>query len=211
MSGYYEFAGERMVLEHRDGEDVLTFGTKGTGRVCGSCSLCCKLLPIPGPPLHKPANTRCKHQKHSKGCGIYATRPMPCRAFACRWLADRETAGLSRPDRSHCVIDIEADYIEMLDEDGSGEPRKLGVVQIWCDPAFPDAHRAPDLRAYMVRVAEQYGYATIIRYDESDAFVVFPPPLSSDRQWHERGGTIKARTRDEAEILRRYKVGVTDG
>jgi len=209
VSGYYEFVGEKVVLEHRDGQDVLTFGDKGTGRVCGSCSLCCKLLPIPGPPLHKAANTRCKHQKAWKGCGIYATRPMPCRAFACRWLADRETAGLSRPDRSHCVIDAEADYIETIDN-ATGERTRVGVIQIWCDPAFPDAHRAPDMRAYMERIAEQYRYATIVRYNSTEAFVVFPPSLSSDRQWHEQGGTIRARTRTEAEILQRYKVGVTD-
>jgi hypothetical protein len=209
MSGYYEFAGEKAILEHRDGEDVLTFGDKGTGRVCGSCSLCCKLLPIPGPPLNKPANHRCKHQKHGKGCTIYDTRPLPCRAFSCRWLADRETAGLQRPDRSHYVIDIEADYIEMIDNE-TRETRKVGVIQIWVDPAYRDAHRAPDVRAYMQRVAVQYGYATIIRYNERDAFVVFPPAISSDRQWHEQGGTIQARSRDEAEILRRYKVGTID-
>jgi Fe-S-cluster containining protein len=209
VSGYYEFAGEKVVLEHRDGEDVLTFGTEGTGRVCGSCSLCCKLLPIPGPPLHKPANTRCQHQRHGKGCSIYPTRPLPCRAFACRWLADRDTAGMPRPDRAHYVIDIEADYIEMIDTEG-GEPRKVGVIQVWVDPAYRDALRSPDLRDYMQRVAVQYGYATIVRYNESDAFVVFAPAISSDRQWHEKAGSIQARTRDEAEILRRYKVGTTD-
>jgi hypothetical protein len=210
MSDYYQLAGDKIVLEHEGGSSTLRFGDTGTGRVCGACSLCCKLLPVPGPPLNKPANTRCQHQKHSKGCAIYTKRPMPCRVFACRWLADRETAGMPRPDRCHYVIDIETDYVEAIDN-ASGERRKIGVIQVWVDPAFPLAHRSPDLRAYMLRMAEQHGYATIIRYNSKDAFVVFPPPLATDHQWHEESGQIVGRSRaaKEADILQRYRVGVT--
>ena len=59
-----ELAGERITVERdANGDDVIRFGDKGTGRLCGSCSLCCKLLPVPGPPLHKAAGVRCKHVK----------------------------------------------------------------------------------------------------------------------------------------------------
>jgi len=67
-----EFAGDHMTLtEADDGSASMTFGPKPPGaRVCGSCSLCCKLLPIP--PLNKPAGKRCDYQRHGKGCTIYA-------------------------------------------------------------------------------------------------------------------------------------------
>jgi hypothetical protein len=52
----------------------------------------------------KPHNVRCKHLR-SKGCGIYATRPAPCRAWSCRWLMDASTSGLRRPDLAGYAID----------------------------------------------------------------------------------------------------------
>ena len=47
----------------------------------------------------KPAGERCPHQRHHKGCNIYSTRPFGCRIWLCRWLAEDDTAELSRPDR----------------------------------------------------------------------------------------------------------------
>ena len=198
----YELAGDRISLTHSDnGTMTVKFDDVGTGRVCGSCQLCCRLLPIPGPPLHKPAGIRCRHQRHSKGCTIYKTRPMACRVFACRWLADRAECGdMPRPDRVHYVIDLQDDYVEMVVEE-DGTRRKVGVIQVWVDPAHRDAHREPHLRAYMLRQAEKYGAATIIRYGSREGFVVFPPPLASDGQWHEQTGDIVTRNATDATVM----------
>jgi hypothetical protein len=204
----YELAGDRITLTHDEGHDTIHFSEHGAGRVCGSCTLCCKLLPIPGAPLHKPANTRCQHQRSGKGCTIYASRPTPCRVFACRWLADAECAGMKRPDRSHYVVDINPDYVEAVYEDGTRF--KVGVIQVWVDPAYRLAYRAPELRAYMLRMATDHRLATIIRYSSTEAFTVFPPPLASDGQWHEESGTVLSRTAEEAEILQRYQVGLAE-
>jgi hypothetical protein len=208
----YELAGDRITLTHEEGRDVIHFGDKGTGRVCGSCTLCCKLTPVPGPPLHKLAGVRCKHVRTGKGCTIYSTRPMACRVWACRWLADRETAGMPRPDRCHYVIDVLEDYVEQVFDDGSRQ--RVGVVQVWCDPAFRDAWRAPELRAYMLRMAEQYRMATIIRFSSREAITVFPPPLAEDGEWHEiADGKFVFRDdtdRDVVEDMKRYGVGFTD-
>jgi hypothetical protein len=204
-----ELAGDRITLTHDGDHDTIHFSDKGTGRVCGDCQLCCKLLPVPGAPLHKPANTRCQHQRTGKGCGIYATRPTACRVFACRWLADAECAGMKRPDRSHYVVDINPDYVEAVDN-ATGQRTKIGVIQVWVDPHYRDAYRAPELRRYMLHIAERYRMATIVRYSSTEAFTVFPPPLASDGQWHEEGGTVLARTPDEREILARYKVGLAE-
>jgi hypothetical protein len=104
-----ELAGDRMTVVERDGVTTFTFDDKGTGRVCGDCQLCCKLLPVP--PLKKAAGRRCQHQKFGKGCAIQDHKPFACRAWSCRWLSDPATAGMSRPDRSHYVIDVVSDYV----------------------------------------------------------------------------------------------------
>ena len=200
-----ELAGEHITLTHEADRTIITFDHKGTGRVCGGCTLCCKLLPVPD--LQKPAGVRCKHQRTGKGCTIYATRPFACRTFACRWLADRETAGLPRPDRAHYVIDITADHIRAIPHDG-GEPQVIPVIQIWVDPAFPDAWRTPELRAYMLRLAEERRMATIIRFDSERAISVFPPPITDDHQWHEvTDHKIVARDAHEREVLRLAREG----
>lgn len=180
---HYALAGDKIVLTHEGDTTTLTFNDKGTGRECGACTLCCKLCPVPGAPLHKPAGVKCKHQRAGKGCSIYASRPFACRSWACRWLCDSETAGMPRPDRCHYVIDIKDDYVEMVQDDGTRH--KIGVIQVWVDPAFRDAWKAPELRAYMLRMATDYRMATIIRFSSLVAITVFPPPLSEDRQWHE--------------------------
>lgn len=210
MSDDYGIPEGRVVMTHSDGTTKLSFGEQGAGRSCGTCTLCCKLLPVPGAPLHKPAGRRCKHQTMSKGCGIYASRPLPCRVFACRWLCDSETEGMPRPDRAHYVIDMQDDYVEIIEEEG-GPRRKVGVIQVWLDPAFPDAYKAPALRAYMLRQAQQYNIATIVRLSSHEAFTVFPPPIASDGQWHEkRDGRIVARDADDAEVLREAAIVTVD-
>src|SRR5437660_3422800 len=127
-------------------------------RQCGDCQLCCKLLPMKGgdkpqfsetiaqlvelgimtaadaramePDFYKPAGKRCPHQRHGKGCAIYARRPFGCRFWNCRWLVNDDTAELSRPDRSHYVIDVSPDFVTLRHDD-SGEPDVVSVIQVW--------------------------------------------------------------------------------
>jgi hypothetical protein len=104
--------------------------------------------------------------------------------FACRWLADPDaTAGMPRPDRTHYVIDMMLDKVRIA-ENGK-EPVDLDALQIWIDPAFPQAAHAPELRAYMLRMAEQHGYVSLLRYSNRVSTAVFPPCLCADREWHE--------------------------
>jgi hypothetical protein len=160
-------------------------------RQCGECTLCCKLLPVdegfrhPGiAVLIKKAGERCPHQRFGKGCAIYATRPLACRFWNCRWLVNADTTDLSRPDRSHCVIDIMPDVIRLTYPDLP--QRDIEVVQIWIDPAYPDAWRTPEMMAFIERRAKE-GRATLVRYNQTDAIAVFAPSLSDDGKWHEEG------------------------
>jgi hypothetical protein len=158
-------------------------------RECGDCQLCCKLVAVQS--LGKPAGQRCKFQKFGKGCAVYHTRKMPpeCGLWNCRWLVNDDADELSRPDRSHYVIDLMPDYVTL--RSGGGEPIIIQVVQIWCDPKHPQAHRDPALRRWMVRRARD-GIGCLVRFNSREALAVFAPPLDKDGQWHEvTSGTVE--------------------
>jgi hypothetical protein len=166
-----------------------------TDRQCGSCTLCCKLLPVhhgaqvdgidlPGS-WHKPANTRCRFQRHSKGCSIYDARPISCQMWNCRWLVNDDTDDMSRPDRAHYVIDVVPDFITFTDpDDNEREIAKLEIVQVWVDPAHPEAHKDPTLRSYLERRSHE-GVVALIRNGSHDAFVLLPPNMTG-RGWVEK-------------------------
>jgi hypothetical protein len=150
---------------------------KGPPRHCSDCQLCCRLLPVP--PLGKKAGERCQHQKFGKGCAVYLKQrmPMACRLWNCRWLVNDDTADLSRPDRSHYVIDLMSDFIT-LEDNATKQRTTIQVVQIWIDPAYPDAHRDPHLRQYLLRRSKE-GFAAMVRYDARRAIILFPPSMVS--------------------------------
>ena len=195
-----EDMGGRMVVETLPGGKMsIAYDSKGTGRTCGTCQLCCKVMPVP--PLKKPANKRCDHQRANKGCAVWHSPAMPsvCWLYHCRWLADPSTKGLPRPDRAHYVIDFMPDHITMTDE--SGKQVDVPVFQVWVDPAFPDAWQDENLKAWMAAMADRHGFATIIRFSSRAAVTVFPPHFDADGQWNVQAGTVKARTPEEREVL----------
>lgn len=70
-------------------------------RSCGDCTACCMVLGVK--PIEKPAFQACSHQGKG-GCGIYATRPTPCRVYRCAWL-DGMGQRKHRPDRLGVIVD----------------------------------------------------------------------------------------------------------
>lgn len=160
-------------------------------RTCGDCQLCCRLLPVAG--VNKPANQRCRHQRHGKGCAVYGIMggsfgaprmPLECKLWSCRWLVGDGTRDLARPDRSHYVLDVMQDFVT-VQETPDSEKIKIGALQVWVDPAHPDAHRDPALRAYLARAGAEGGLVAIIRYDSSKGFTLVPPALSPTGDWIE--------------------------
>jgi hypothetical protein len=191
-----------VVTEDDNGTTTITFDDVGTGRSCGSCQLCCKLVPVPS--IQKPAGERCIAAKVGRGCANYAHRPYECRTWSCRWLSDPKTAGMPRPDRCHYVIDMAADTIAVNFPD-NGEMVRMDVLQVWVDPAFPNAHKAPELRAFMLMMAQRFRAATIVRWSSNDAVVVFPPPLNTAHEWIEQRAPTTARNAEEWAILRGFR------
>lgn len=153
-----------------------------TRRVCGGCTLCCKLVPVAT--LGKGAGERCQHQTWG-GCRVYRRLwevAPECRLWSCAWLSDPDAGKLRRPDRARYVIDIMPDSIGAIE--AGGRTIDVPVMQVWADPDHPDAWREdPALRAFMTRRAEA-GQATLIRYGNARGVFVCPPPLAAE--WHEQ-------------------------
>lgn len=134
------------------------------------------------PDFDKPCGEDCRFQHAGKGCSIYKRRPLGCRFWGCRWLANEDTAELERPDKTHYVIDSAPDFVTA--DDGGTYP----VVQVWLDPRYPDAWRDPKLKAFAERRGHE-GHATLIRFadrDQSQGIVLFPPALTCNGEWVEK-------------------------
>jgi hypothetical protein len=106
-----------------------------TGRRCGDCTLCCKVMAVEA--LGKPAGSWCFHCKPGRGCLSYAARPEECRHYSCLWLTDHWLGEHWKPSRSKLVL--------TMSEDG---------IEIRCDPGFPDAWRKEPFRSEITRLAQ---------------------------------------------------------
>lgn len=148
-----------------------------TNRACGDCQLCCRIMPVEE--IAKPALQRCKHQKSHCGCAIYPRRPLSCRIWSCAWLTDAETVDLPRPDRAHYVVDCWPDTIRLTDVTLPGGNVEQAAIQVWCDPAYPEAWDNPKLKAYL----DKRCMPAIIRYGNNKGFVVFPPSYYGGDEW----------------------------
>lgn len=179
-------------------------------RTCGSCDLCCTLLPVDEgieidwikrdvKPMgwHKMANERCRHQKGPpevpcNGCKVYgqSDMPAPCRAWNCAWLVEDGPARLlPKPNVCGYVVDTNPDIITV--GGGPGEPPEFSVpcIQVWIDPKRRNAYNDAKLRSYIEsRSRNEGGLAAMIRFNEAEGVILFPPHLTG-KGWLERTGT----------------------
>jgi hypothetical protein len=180
-------------------------------RKCGSCTLCCRLLPVRE--LAKGANERCRFQRHT-GCSVYhrpPAFPRACGLWSCAWLiGEPATEGLRRPDRSGYVIDMMPDLVKVTDKD-SGEIRELLVLQVWVDPARRDAWQDPALLRYAESAAREHQMGMLIRYSSSEAVAVLAPSLCADGQWHTIADGTIAKSETGSMLLDRLRREVQDG
>jgi Fe-S-cluster containining protein len=75
------------------------------GRSCGSCSLCCKVLPVRE--LDKPAGRWCIHAVPGSGCAAHAVRPSACRQFFCAWRLDSNLGPEWQPEVCRFVLALD--------------------------------------------------------------------------------------------------------
>jgi len=74
-------------------------------KVCGDCSLCCKVYDIDD--LGKKAGHACNHQRPGTGCGVWGLHPQICQDFKCLWLKHEDMTALWRPDICGFVLRLE--------------------------------------------------------------------------------------------------------
>ena len=103
-----------------------------SGRVCGTCDVCCKLPAIDWPEypeLKKPANVYCRHRVEGKGCRIHADRPMHCASFQCLWLMGFGGDEL-RPDRIGAYLDaVDTGQLLLIWDRDRPDPRQIPAVR----------------------------------------------------------------------------------
>jgi hypothetical protein len=121
-------------------------------RTCGTCTLCCKVFPVPD--IGKPAGKWCQHIVQGKGCGIHATRPQMCRDFFCQWIYSDDLGPEWKPEVSHFVMSIYP---------GSNS------LNISVDPGYPQAWRE---ERYLRRFRVWAGAAL----EQGDQVLVFNGP-----------------------------------
>jgi hypothetical protein len=109
------------------------------GRSCGSCTLCCIVLPVSE--LRKPPSVACAHMVAGKGCAIHANRPASCRHFFCGWRLDPNVDALWKPDICGFVLTVNLYY---------------SALMLLVDPARPLAWR---MQPYSGRLKEWAGRA----------------------------------------------------
>jgi hypothetical protein len=73
------------------------------GRVCGTCTVCCSILPIDTPDLAKMPGVLCA-KCTGTGCSIREGWPPICRDYFCGWRMLAEFDDAWRPDRSGILI-----------------------------------------------------------------------------------------------------------
>jgi hypothetical protein len=101
-----------------------------TGRKCGSCSLCCKLIPIEDEQLVKTENEWCQHCKPGRGgCSIYADRPLSCSSFACTWLVSLALGDEWFPAASKIIV--RDDVVQ----------NSVRILSFIVDPKYPNRWR----------------------------------------------------------------------
>jgi hypothetical protein len=144
-----------------------------SGRSCGRCSLCCKLLAIT--PLEKPANKWCAHcHPGGGGCQIYATRPAPCRDFACGWLINKNLGDEWWPAQAKMLV-----------------RRDDNTIIIHVDPAVPNRWREAPYYQQIKAVAnanlqpdDPAGRAlTLVRIAPSRSFLILPDEDKDITHW----------------------------
>lgn len=108
-------------------------------RECGSCSLCCKLLPIDAPGIEKPAAKWCSHWSKATKCGIYEQRPETCRTFNCLWRLGVIPEQF-KPDKVGAVM---ASY-------------KEGVLIVYTDEHLEKRWLGSDFELYLMMLEEKF-------------------------------------------------------
>jgi hypothetical protein len=108
------------------------------GRECGTCSVCCRVLPIDTVELRKQAGVACAHCLKEGGCAIHETRPPICRGYYCGWMTTADLGDDWRPDKSGVFINSTGADIPAHFENRNGLELMIGSARILGQTPFVD-------------------------------------------------------------------------
>ncbi len=92
------------------------------------------------------------------------------------------------------------DYVTLRNE--GADDFNLPVLQVWVDPAYPDAWRADrDFLAYLQELGLEEGMAAIIRNGETDAIFLAPPAINKDGTWFESISNVSRPSTTATDLL----------
>lgn len=122
---------------------------------CGGCSLCCKLIEVPG---LAPAGEWCPHCEPGReqgGCTIHEDRPEYCKGYHCFWRAESWPDEL-RPDRSKVIFEALPGVFTIL---------------ISVDPSRPDAWYKKNVREVIEKLRRKGRPVVLKTKDSSEMFL----------------------------------------
>ena len=98
-----------------------------THNECGTCTLCCEILPIPEIP--KPENVLCSNCTKNQGCNIYSSRPKSCIDFRCLFIETDMVEEL-RPNKCNIIFEkiTETVYIGTRHKDNLNDWNSVPVI-----------------------------------------------------------------------------------
>lgn len=122
---------------------------------CGSCSLCCKLIEVPGLAVAGVWCPHCKPGNPQGGCTIHDNRPEFCKGYHCFWRAESWPDEF-RPDR--CKVIFEA-------------LPGVETILISVDPSRPDAWKRKDVMEVILKLKRKGRPLVLKTKNDSRMFV----------------------------------------
>lgn len=119
---------------------------------CGGCTLCCKLIDVPG---LAGAGKWCPNCKPGDGCQIYDDRPNVCLGFDCFWRAENWPDSL-RPDR--CKVLFEA-------------LPGVRTILVSIDPDRPDAWKKKEILKVIEKLRSKGRPLVLKTKNDSEMFI----------------------------------------
>ncbi len=122
---------------------------------CGECSLCCKLIDVPGLAGAGMWCSNCKPGASGGGCQIHEQRPDFCRNYHCFWRAESWPDEF-RPDR--CKVIFEA-------------LPGAETILLSIDPSRPDAWKTNGVRKVIEKLRSKGRPVVLHTKNDSEMFI----------------------------------------
>ncbi|MCA0406331.1 MAG: hypothetical protein LCH39_09305 [Proteobacteria bacterium] len=137
-------------------------GVPAPGKVCGSCTMCCKLFDVDWLDKPKPAGKWCHHCQPGRGCAIWQSLPKGCADYFCVWRIDPDLPEAWRPDKARFILT---------------HAHQDAPLAVLVDPSAPDAHRKEPYKSMLAKTArsilEGRG-STIVVFNGTKRSLLFP-------------------------------------